>query len=79
MNAIALLSSGIDSPVAVYLLSSYVDEIILMHADGRPYTDKKEIQNFTALANHLDTIVESTTRICLIPHGKALESYITYS
>ena len=39
MKAISLLSSGIDSPVAAYSLSSYVDEIIFLHADARPFTD----------------------------------------
>jgi len=77
MNIIALLSSGIDSPVAVYLLSNYIDEIIFMHADGRPYTDDKEIQNFITLADHLQTIIRSNTKRCVLPHGKALEAYKT--
>ena len=53
MKAISLLSSGIDSPVAAYSLSSYVDEIIFLHADARPFTDDLELENFKLIANHL--------------------------
>lgn len=75
MKAIALLSSGIDSPVAVFVLSSYMDEIVFMHADGRPYTDDKEIENFKVLANHLSKKVSCKTKSCIVPHGKTLETY----
>jgi tRNA uracil 4-sulfurtransferase len=75
MKAIALLSSGIDSPVSIYILSSYMDEIVFMHADGRPYTDNKEIENFKVLANHLRKKVSCKTKTCMVPHGKSIESY----
>ena len=53
MKLVSLVSSGIDSPVATYLFSKKVDEIILMHGDNRPFTDNKEIKNFINLAKHL--------------------------
>jgi adenylyl- and sulfurtransferase ThiI len=53
MKVVALVSSGIDSPVATYLISKKAKEIILVHADNRPFTDDREIENFIILAKHL--------------------------
>lgn len=75
MKLVSLVSSGIDSPVAMYLLSKYVDEMILVHADNRPYTNDAEIDNFRRLASHLKTIVSCKTTAFLIPHGPALARY----
>jgi len=53
MRLISLLSSGIDSPVATYLLSKKAEEIIFIHADGRPFSDEKEYNNFISISKHL--------------------------
>jgi len=75
MKAISLLSSGIDSPVAAYSLSSYVDEIVFLHADARPFTDDLEIENFKLIANHLSSILPCKVSIRIVPHGKTLDMY----
>ena len=75
MKFVALLSSGIDSPVAIYLLSKKGDEIILLHADNRPFTDDREIEKFITLAKHLKTLVPSKLSALLLPHGQSLEAY----
>jgi len=75
MKFVALLSSGIDSPVAIYLLSKKGDEIILLHADNRPFTDDREIEKFITLAKHLKTLVPSKLSTLLLPHGQSLEAY----
>ena len=61
MKFVALVSSGIDSPVATYLLSKKADEIILVHADNRPFTDDREIEKFVTLAKYLKkhTVIEN--------------------
>ena len=53
MKFVSLVSSGIDSPVATYLLSKKAEEIIFVHADNRPFTDEKEIENLSNLQNTL--------------------------
>ncbi len=78
MKLVALISSGIDSPVAAYLLSEKVDEFILLHADNRPFTDDREIENFINLAKHLKTLVPSKITALILPHGKSLEAYKTH-
>ena len=75
MKLVALISSGIDSPVAAYLLSKKTDELILLHADNRPFTDDREIEKFITLARHLKTLVPSKLSALLLPHGQTLEAY----
>jgi tRNA uracil 4-sulfurtransferase len=75
MKYVALVSSGIDSPVATYLLAKKADEIILLHADNRPFTDDREIQKFIALAKYLKTKIPSKLTAYLVPHGPTLAAY----
>jgi len=75
MKFVSLISSGIDSPVATYLFSIKVDEIILLHGDIRPFTDKREIENFERLVKHLKKICDCLLKTYLIPHGNSLNFY----
>jgi thiamine biosynthesis protein ThiI len=75
MRFVALMSSGIDSPVATCLLSKYADEIILLHADNRPFTDDREIEKFVTLAKHLKRQLPSKLKAVILPHGSTLEAY----
>jgi thiamine biosynthesis protein ThiI len=75
MRFVSLISSGIDSPVATYLLSKKTEELILVHGDIRPFTDDREIKNFTRLASYLKKIVSCPIRIYLSPHGDNLSVF----
>ena len=75
MKFVSLISSGIDSPVATYLFSKKVDEIILLHGDIRPFTDNREIENFKRLVKHLKKICNCSLKTYLIPHGNSLNFY----
>ncbi|HIG99036.1 MAG TPA: hypothetical protein HA258_00500 [Thermoplasmata archaeon] len=75
MKLVVLISSGIDSPVAAYLLSKRVDEFILLHADNRPFTDDREIEKFISLAKYLRTLIPSRLSALLLPHGQTLDAY----
>jgi thiamine biosynthesis protein ThiI len=75
MKAISLLSSGIDSPVATYVLSSFMDEITLAHIDTRPFTDDSENEKFSLIANYLSNICSCKINICIIPHGETIKKY----
>ena len=77
MKFVSLISSGIDSPVATYLLSNKAEEIILLHVDNRPFTDDREIEKFVTLAKYLRTLVPSKLTALLIPHGQTLQTYKT--
>jgi thiamine biosynthesis protein ThiI len=75
MKFVSLVSSGIDSPVATYLLSKKTEELIMIHADNRPFTDDREIQNFIKLAKHLKKNIPSNVKAYKVPHGETLSTY----
>ncbi len=76
MKLVALVSSGIDSPVAAYLLAPKTTEMILVHADNRPYTEDRETEKFLVLAAYLKKISPVNVRAYVVPHGKTLEAYV---
>ena len=59
MKFVSLISSGIDSPVATYLLSKKVEETILIHADGKPYIDNREIEKLAKFAKSQNLLLIS--------------------
>jgi thiamine biosynthesis protein ThiI len=75
MKFVSLISSGIDSPVATYLVSKIPDEIILLHGDIRPYTDDREIENFLRIVNHLKKASSCKFKTYVLPHGISLGDY----
>jgi thiamine biosynthesis protein ThiI len=75
MKFVSLLSSGIDSPVATYMLSKYADEFIFVHGDIHPFTDEKEMQNFLKISKFLKKIINKKITIYSILHGEALKEY----
>ena len=75
MKFVSLISSGIDSPVATYLLSKKAEEMILVHGNIKPFTDQREIENFTQLASHLKNLFSCSTKVYIIPHGNSLNVF----
>ncbi len=75
MKYVSLISSGIDSPVASYLFFKKSTELILIHADNRPYTDNREIDNFILLSKCLKNLTKINMKFFLIPHGINLNIY----
>ena len=75
MKFISLLSSGIDSPVATYLISKKADELLVVHADNQPFTDDRETKNFIALVKHLKKQISCPITACIVPHGNALSCF----
>ncbi len=76
MKIVSLLSSGIDSPVATYLLRKKTGKIILLHGDIVPFTDKKEYENFLKLSKYLKKTIKKEIEVIVLSHGKSLENYI---
>ena len=75
MKFVSLISSGIDSPVATYILSKKAKELILLHADIRPFTDDREVDIFIKLAKHLKKITSCAMKVYLIKHGASLSEF----
>ncbi len=75
MKVVVLVSSGIDSPVAVRFISEYAEELFLVHADIKPYADNQETKTFLSIAQHLSTIMQRPITTFTVSHGQALKSY----
>ena len=75
MKLVSLISSGIDSPVATYLMSKKAEKIILLHGDINPFTDNRTLDNFLKLAKHLKKISKTDIEVFILSHGKSLEKY----
>ena len=69
-KAIALLSGGIDSPVAIKIMQDKV-EVIAVHFHQKPLTDEKEIEKVKELAKTLNL-----KKIYLIPFVDVLKMLV---
>ena len=70
MKGLLLLSGGIDSPVAGYLMGRQGLELVLAHFDNRPFTSDEEVDKAVSLMRRLDDALGSRSKKLLVPHGK---------
>jgi thiamine biosynthesis protein ThiI len=75
MKIVSLLSSGIDSPVATFLISKKADELIFVHADIMPFSDFNEKVKFLELAKYLSKKLDCPTKVIIVSHGNNLLDY----
>ena len=59
MKIVALISGGIDSPVAVHLMLNKGYEVTALHMDNRPFTDDTHIEKVKALVRRLEEVHET--------------------
>lgn len=71
MRGIVLLSGGIDSPVAAYLMGRQGLELVLVHFDNRPFTSDAEVEKAVGLMKRVDEALGTSSRKLLVPHGAA--------
>jgi len=71
VRGVALLSGGIDSPVAAYLMGRQGLELIMVHFDNRPFTSDQEVGKATELMRRVDEALGVRSTKILVPHGKA--------
>ena len=69
MKLIALISGGIDSPVAAYLMDRAGAEITLLHMDNRPFADDITVEKVRSLAEQLRSVTGSPFPLYSAPHG----------
>ena len=69
-KAVALLSGGIDSPVAIHLMQDRLD-IIAVHFHQEPLTDKKEVEKVKELVKIL-----KLKKVYLIPFAETLKQLV---
>ncbi len=66
---VALISAGIDSPVASYMMMKRGARVVFAHFHGYPYTDKDEMEQVQDLVKVLSEY-QFDTKLYLIPFGK---------
>ena len=69
MKAVVLLSGGIDSPVAAYVMAKAGAEIIALHMDGDPYF--KSTVRVDKLVSRLREVSGQPIPLFTAPHGTA--------
>jgi thiamine biosynthesis protein ThiI len=75
MKIVCLLSSGIDSPVATFLISKKADELIFVHADIAPFSNSNENDKFLELAKYLSKKIRCPVKLVILNHGNSLLEY----
>jgi thiamine biosynthesis protein ThiI len=69
VKLLALLSGGIDSPVAAYIMDRAGADVTLLHMDNRPFADDLSIEKVKDLAEQLRRITGSPFPLYSSPHG----------
>lgn len=69
MKAICLMSGGIDSPVAAYVMSRAGADVILLHMDNRPFADDRSVERAKKIAARLREVTEKEFPLYTAPHG----------
>ncbi|MCK5547880.1 MAG: 7-cyano-7-deazaguanine synthase, partial [Thermoplasmata archaeon] len=70
MKLVALISGGIDSPVAAHLLLEKGADVVAVHFDNRPFTDEKHAEKAKMLVEKLREISGRDIKLYIVPHGK---------
>jgi thiamine biosynthesis protein ThiI len=75
---IALMSGGIDSPVAAWRMAKRGATVELLHFHGQPYTDPSSVRQAIELAEEL-TKYQLHTVLHLVPLGDAQREIVTHA
>jgi len=78
MKLVALMSGGIDSPVAAYLMLRKGAEIVALHLDNRPLTDANTVDKTMRLIDRLQELTGKKISRYLAPHGKNQLTFAQY-
>jgi thiamine biosynthesis protein ThiI len=70
VKVVCLISGGIDSPVAAYVMTMRGAETVLLHMDNRPYSDDTGIEKVQDLRDRLELATGRTIRLFVAPHGR---------
>jgi thiamine biosynthesis protein ThiI len=69
IKLLSLISGGIDSPVATYLMVERGAQVSALYFDNRPFTDEKTKNKVIQLVDQLRKITSNEIKLYIIPHG----------
>lgn len=70
MKLLSLISGGIDSPVATYLMLRKGDSCLALHFDNQPFTDERQLEKVKELVKRLENFSKDRIPLYVVPHGK---------
>lgn len=73
---VVLLSGGIDSVIAAYLMARKGSEMILIYGFNEPYTDARNKERALKCAERLSQIFNKKIKMYTLPHGANLQDFI---
>lgn len=74
MKLLALISGGIDSPVAAYQMSKVGADVILLHMDNGQYYDPKEKEKVISLRDQLEKVTGKKFPLYFADHENSQNS-----
>ncbi|MFO8050086.1 MAG: hypothetical protein R6V01_00095 [Thermoplasmatota archaeon] len=74
MRLISLMSGGIDSPVATYLMLKRGAEVLVLNMDTRPFGESDEVEKTDQLWEHLQGLFPGRVGLLRARHGLMLSS-----
>ncbi len=75
-KAVCLISGGIDSAVAMYLMLERGVEVVALHMDNRPFTDDEQVEKVWALVSHILRMHSIKPELLIVPHGSIFQAEI---
>ena len=73
MKVVALLSGGIDSAVAIYLMMKQGVNTVAINMDNRPFTDEKQTNKAVKLVEQLSKIFNKRIKMYVVPFGETIQ------
>ncbi|MEM3567403.1 MAG: hypothetical protein QXS83_02410, partial [Thermoplasmata archaeon] len=70
MKCISLVSGGIDSPAALYLMLKKNWAVVAIHMDNQPFTDTRPQEKFVSIVRKLREKTGKNFPAFVVPHGK---------
>jgi len=72
MKALALISGGIDSPVAMHLMIKRGLDMVAVHFDSNQFSDKKTSEKASLLVKRVSEIHNKKIKLYVVEHGRNL-------
>ena len=69
MRLVALVSGGIDSPVAAYKMTERGADVLLLHMDNRPHTDDRCLAKAKKITERLSVVTGKEIQLYAADHG----------
>ncbi|MCK5043308.1 MAG: 7-cyano-7-deazaguanine synthase, partial [Candidatus Aenigmarchaeota archaeon] len=76
MKIVTLISGGIDSPVATYLMLDKGCGMIAVHMDNKPYTDEKTSEKVKTLLKTIAKNHNTKIKLYIAKHGPTQKEII---